>query len=86
MERTVNPVNRFLVVGLCVTALQAMLFESAADDFAEAEQLFTDYCAVCHGADRGGYIGPALNSEETILTDNQISACPLLDYTPSPYG
>jgi len=26
-------------------------------------ELFQDHCAVCHGADRGGYIAPALNSE-----------------------
>ena len=42
-------------------------------DFARAEQLFAQHCAVCHGADRGGYIGPALNSEETKLTQAQIA-------------
>ncbi|MEA2079650.1 MAG: cytochrome D1 domain-containing protein, partial [Pseudomonadota bacterium] len=45
-----------------------------AGDIDEAEQLFTDHCAVCHGADRGGYIGPALNSEETRLTEFLIRA------------
>ncbi|MDH7499162.1 MAG: cytochrome D1 domain-containing protein [candidate division NC10 bacterium] len=29
----------------------------------EAEGLFVRNCAVCHGADRGGYIGPALTKE-----------------------
>ncbi len=28
-----------------------------------AEQLFAEHCAVCHGADRGGYIAPALNKD-----------------------
>lgn len=41
-------------------------------EFDEAEQLYSDHCAVCHGADRGGYIGPALNSDETTLTEEQI--------------
>jgi nitrite reductase (NO-forming)/hydroxylamine reductase len=39
-----------------------------AGDLAASEQLFTLNCAVCHGGDRGGYIGPALTKErhETI--------------------
>jgi DNA-binding beta-propeller fold protein YncE len=45
-----------------------------AGDFDEAERLYSDHCAVCHGADRGGYIGPALNSGETKLTEEQISS------------
>ncbi|RUF08866.1 nitrite reductase [Pseudomonas aeruginosa] len=28
----------------------------------DAERLFQDNCTTCHGADRGGYIAPALNS------------------------
>lgn len=46
---------------------------SWAENFDEAERLYANHCAVCHGADRGGYIGPALNSEQTKLTEQQIS-------------
>jgi mono/diheme cytochrome c family protein len=48
--------------------------DSCAGDIDEAEQLFADHCAVCHGADRGGYIGPALNRDETMLTEFEIYA------------
>ncbi|HHJ18832.1 MAG TPA: c-type cytochrome [Gammaproteobacteria bacterium] len=47
---------------------------SQAENFDEAERLYADNCAVCHGADRGGYIGPALNRDQTRLTRKQISA------------
>jgi DNA-binding beta-propeller fold protein YncE len=47
---------------------------SWAESFDEAERLYADNCAVCHGADRGGYIGPALNSVETRLTQEQVGA------------
>jgi mono/diheme cytochrome c family protein/DNA-binding beta-propeller fold protein YncE len=46
----------------------------AAEDFERAERVYTERCAVCHGADRGGYIGPALNREQTHLAATQISA------------
>jgi len=46
---------------------------SSAEDLAGAEQLYAAHCAVCHGADRGGYIGPALNSDQTRLTHTEIS-------------
>jgi len=42
-------------------------------DVAAAEKLFEQHCAVCHGADRGGYIGPALNRDETKLTRREIA-------------
>jgi len=58
---------------LCVSAVLGMWSTVRAADFDEAERLYSDHCAVCHGADRGGYIGPALNSEETNLTEEQIS-------------
>ncbi|NOQ65359.1 MAG: c-type cytochrome [Methyloprofundus sp.] len=48
----------------------AVLFSSAsayanadADDKQKMHQLYQDNCASCHGADHGGYIAPALNSE-----------------------
>jgi len=62
-----------LTIILLATAL-GMLSSARAGDLDEAEQLFADHCAVCHGADRGGYIGPALNSEETDLTEFMIRA------------
>ncbi len=42
-------------------------------DIARAERVFADHCSVCHGADRGGYIGPALNRDETKRTPAQIA-------------
>lgn len=36
---------------------------SAAEPAPEVKQLFQDNCGTCHGADRGGYIGPALTKE-----------------------
>jgi len=58
---------------LWMTVLLGTWPTTSAGDFDEAERLYADHCAVCHGADRGGYIGPALNSEETNLTEEQIS-------------
>ena len=49
------------VVALLVIA--AMPAAGAAFDLQRAERLFAQHCAVCHGADRGGYIGPALNRD-----------------------
>ncbi len=34
-----------------------------AGDLEDAEGIFAKNCAVCHGADRGGFIGPALTKE-----------------------
>jgi mono/diheme cytochrome c family protein/DNA-binding beta-propeller fold protein YncE len=56
------------------TTLLATGANSQSRDFAQAEQLYAEHCAVCHGADRGGYIGPALNSEHTKLNQQQIGA------------
>lgn len=47
---------------------------AVAEDFEEAEQLYADHCAVCHGADRGGYIGPALNSDQTTLGEAEVDS------------
>ncbi|RLA20561.1 MAG: cytochrome C [Gammaproteobacteria bacterium] len=50
-----------------LTASISLLFSSSV--FAEAgnkhkmHQLYQDNCASCHGADHGGYLAPALNSE-----------------------
>jgi len=63
-----------IAMTLWITTLLGISSVSLADDFDEAEQLYADNCAVCHGADRGGYIGPALNSDETKLTEAQIGA------------
>ena len=50
--------------------LAVMGLPSAAEalDLNRAEHLFAQHCAVCHGADRGGYIAPALNRDETKLS------------------
>jgi len=37
-----------------------------AADYANAERLFAENCATCHGADRNRYIGPALNSSSRL--------------------
>ncbi len=56
---------------------------AAAFDAVRAEQLYAQYCAVCHGADRSGYIGPALNRDETRLTRDQVLGTILSGAPPS---
>jgi len=67
-------VKDILFTILCIAVFLSSGLEAWAEDFEKAEQLFADHCAVCHGADRGGYIGPALNSDETELTQDQVGA------------
>jgi DNA-binding beta-propeller fold protein YncE len=74
MNISINFTRHILANALWITTLLGIPSVSWAEDFVEAEQLYADYCAVCHGADRGGYIGPALNSDQTELTEAQISA------------
>ncbi|MCK5723750.1 MAG: cytochrome c, partial [Gammaproteobacteria bacterium] len=74
MNRSANHTKHVIATILCITTLLGMPSASWAEDFDEAERLYADHCAVCHGADRGGYIGPALNSDQTELTREQISA------------
>jgi len=74
MDRSTNHTKHILATILWITTLLGIPFASWAEDFDEAERLYADHCAVCHGADRGGYIGPALNSDQTKLTQGQISA------------
>jgi nitrite reductase (NO-forming)/hydroxylamine reductase len=73
MDRATNHIKHVLAI-LWTTTIAGALSTSWAVDFDETERLYADHCAVCHGADRGGYIGPALNSEQTKLTQAQISA------------
>ena len=73
MDSSTNYTKHVLVI-LWITTLLGIPPVSWAEDFDEAERLYADHCAVCHGADRGGYIGPALNSEQTKLTQEQIRA------------
>ncbi len=61
---------RSLLVSIAVAALAP---SASAQDLERAEQLFDRHCAVCHGADRGGYIAPALNRDETKLTRAQVA-------------
>src|SRR5690606_3798389 len=58
---------------LWLAALSASPSVCLAEDFARAERLYAEHCAVCHGAARGGYIGPALNSDQTRLTHEEVS-------------
>jgi len=74
MNRSMNHTKHVIVTILWITTLLGMPSISWAEDFDKAERLYTEHCAVCHGADRGGYIGPALNSDQTKLTQEQISA------------
>jgi len=74
MNRSMNHTKHVIVTILWITTLLGMPSASWAEDFDEAERLYADNCAVCHGADRGGYIGPALNSDQTKLTQEQIRA------------
>jgi mono/diheme cytochrome c family protein/DNA-binding beta-propeller fold protein YncE len=74
MDRSTNHTGLVIVAALCMEAFAAMPSVSRAEDFGEAERLYADHCAVCHGADRGGYIGPALNRDQTKLSQDQVSA------------
>jgi nitrite reductase (NO-forming) / hydroxylamine reductase len=74
MDGSMNHARHVIVTALWITALSGMPSASWTEDFSKAERLFADHCAVCHGADRGGYIGPALNSDQTKLTREQVSA------------
>lgn len=58
----------------CVAAALTTAPAHADDETARAERLYADRCAVCHGADRGGYIAPALNRDDTRLTAAQVGA------------
>ncbi|MCK4833987.1 MAG: c-type cytochrome, partial [Gammaproteobacteria bacterium] len=73
MNRSVNQTKHIIVTIFWLTTLLGTPSVSRAEDFSKAERLYADHCAVCHGADRGGYIGPALNSDQTKLTQKQIS-------------
>lgn len=58
---------------LAVLAWAAVAFPAEALDVRRAEALYTQHCAVCHGADRGGYIGPALHRDAIKLTKAQVA-------------
>ncbi len=60
-----------LLVGL-VQVVQAGKLEKAGFDKANVDSLFVENCATCHGADRGKFIGPALNSAK--YKDTPVSA------------
>jgi len=74
MNRSTNYIKYVLATIPWIITLLGIPPVSWAEDFDEAERLYADHCAVCHGADRGGYIGPALNSEQTKLNQEQIRA------------
>lgn len=58
--------QRFLRSIILVAALHALPQVSAGHAADAGEALYEQHCAVCHGADLGGYIAPALN--KTSLT------------------
>jgi len=64
--------KRVLRAVLWLATLSGAPLFSQAQDFVRAERLYAEHCAVCHGADRGGYIGPALNSDQTRLTRDEV--------------
>jgi len=51
-----KPLYVALLIGFSV-------FFTVAKAQSTAQQLYAENCATCHGMDRGGYIGPGLNSE-----------------------
>lgn len=61
---------RSLLVGIAVACVA---HAASAQDLERAARLFDRHCAVCHGADRGGYIAPALNRDETTLAPAQVA-------------
>ena len=69
-----NHTRHALVTVLWLAASLGIVPVSWAQDFGKAERLYDEHCAVCHGADRSGYIGPALNRDDTKLTREQVSA------------
>ena len=73
MNKSTHHTKHVIATIIWITTLWAIPSASSAEDFSKAERLYADHCAVCHGADRGGYIGPALNSDQTKLTQQQIS-------------
>jgi len=74
MIRTVLGTRHGVSAITCLMVALGVWSDSCAGDIDEAEQLFAGHCAVCHGADRGGYIGPALNRDETMLTEVLVHA------------
>jgi len=63
MELTITTLKKSILA-----ASIAVLFGSGhafakSDDQHKMHQLYQDNCASCHGADHGGYLAPALNSE-----------------------
>jgi DNA-binding beta-propeller fold protein YncE len=62
------------IIGMAIAWMVGAPASSSANDLDEAERLYLEHCAVCHGADRGGYIGPALHRDETRLTRGEVSA------------
>jgi len=51
---TAVALSQLVVARICTAAFSASI---------EPEKLYQQHCAVCHGADFGGYIGPALNRD-----------------------
>ena len=70
--RTAALAGRVFCLALILILAAGQRPAQAAED---AEKLYADNCAVCHGADRGGYIAPARNRDSLRrLTEAQLVA------------
>lgn len=74
MDTTSRAMRRIAQGSAAVALALAGSVAPAADDLTRAERLFARHCAVCHGVDRGGYIGPALHRDGTRLSAAQVVA------------
>lgn len=74
MNKPIHGAKRIAAAILWTATLAGMAAAARAENFEEAERVFAEHCAVCHGADRGGYIGPALNRDETKLSRAEVNA------------
>jgi nitrite reductase (NO-forming)/hydroxylamine reductase len=67
-NQSAYPCRRLPLVAVAAGALFSLTGPGATAAADEARDLFQRNCAVCHGADRGGYIAPALNRDSLVDT------------------
>ncbi len=61
MNRTIIQLHKTILAGAATMLLSSGAVQ--ADSDGKAHQLYQENCASCHGADHGGYLAPALNSD-----------------------
>jgi len=61
--------SKMAVLITLALSCQGVLAADKAAPASAGEKLFLDNCAVCHGADRGGYIAPALTKERLVQSE-----------------